>query len=203
MYVKFFEEILPNVQSKRNPKKIKNLKIYSVDGGLWCSLCGCKQIQQVLGKLNDLGAAELGGAIDAVHEGDGHLGDGVAMLSGPDQHLHLENIALGHAARDAFLQDILLVEPEGPSQITGIRTEENLGQKVGSPRDELALKVPAEDASITSVPSAGHNVVVSLLLQLDELRDELGLQRDKHIILTYYLSSSCYQCLHDDSNPHR
>jgi len=69
MYVKFFEQILPNVQSKRNPKKIKNLKIYSVDGGLWCSLCGCKQIQQVLGKLNDLGAAELGGAIDAVHEG--------------------------------------------------------------------------------------------------------------------------------------
>jgi len=35
------------------------------------SLCGRKQIQKVLGKLNNLGPAELGGAINTVHEGDG------------------------------------------------------------------------------------------------------------------------------------
>jgi len=32
MYVKFFEQILPNVQSKENPKNIKNLKIYPANG---------------------------------------------------------------------------------------------------------------------------------------------------------------------------
>jgi len=86
------------------------------------SLCGRKQIQKVLGKLNNLGPAELGGAINTVHEGDGHLGDGVAVLSSPNEHLHLEHVAFGHAAGNAFLQYILLVEPEGAGQITGVRT---------------------------------------------------------------------------------
>lgn len=59
-----------------------------------------EEIQQILGKLEDLGAAQLGLAIEPVHECDGHLANRVVQFARPHQHLHLEDVALGHASRD-------------------------------------------------------------------------------------------------------
>lgn len=97
-------------------------------------LCGCKEIEQILGELNDLSATQLGRAIDAIHECDGHLSNTEVMLAGAYQHFHLEDIPLGHTAGNTLLQHWFLVEPKGAGQVAGIGTQQHLREKVSAAR---------------------------------------------------------------------
>lgn len=116
-------------------------------------LCGSKQIQQILSELNDFRTSQLGLTVDTIHERNRHLANGVVQLPGPNNHLHLEDVALGLAAGDELFEHILFVQPERSGQVRGVRPEQQLGQEVRSPGDELSLKVPPVDTAISLVAS--------------------------------------------------
>ncbi|KAI9148067.1 3-oxoacyl-(acyl carrier protein) reductase [Paramyrothecium foliicola] len=132
------------------------------------------QREDTLGVADNLVAAQLGLAVQAVDEGDGHLGDGEAHGLGTDHQLHLEAVALALGAGNGLLQDALLVEAEAARQVADAGAEDGVGEQVGAAADELALEVPAEDAAVAGVAGARDDVVVGRLLQGDHLGDELG-----------------------------
>ena len=67
---------------------------------------------------------------------------GVAKLTSSHNHLHLEDVALGHAGGHQALEHLLLVEAEGAGEVRGARPQQHLGHIVGAPRDHLPLQVP-------------------------------------------------------------
>lgn len=139
-------------------------------------LRGCKQVQQILGKLEYLRSAQFRLSIDAIDERNRYLSEAVVQLPSPHNHFHLEDVALGFAAGNELLQHFLLVQPEGTGQIRRFRSEQHLRQKVGSPGDELPLEVPSIDTSVAQVAGTGNDVVVGFLLEVDKFRNEFGLE---------------------------
>ena len=61
---------------------------------------GGKQVQQALGEVDNLRAAQLALSIHTVHKADGHLPDLVSQPRGSHNHLHLEHISFGDARAD-------------------------------------------------------------------------------------------------------
>ena len=109
----------------------------------------------------DLTRTELALSINAIHERDRHLANGVTQRTCPHHHLHLKDIAPRHGECDNLRQDPFAVQP-GPvdqsavcvierSALTGSYLldlltpgfEHRRRQKVGTAVDELALEVPA------------------------------------------------------------
>lgn len=113
-------------------------------------------------------------AVDTVDERDGDLGNCAAHGLCPDHQLHLESVALALRAGNDLLQHCLLVQPEAASQVADPRPQDGIGEQVRPAGHELALEVPAEDASVAGVAGARHDIVVLCLLQGHHLRDELG-----------------------------
>lgn len=132
------------------------------------------QVEDTLGVLDNLVAAELGLAVQTVDEADGHLGDGAAHGLGAHHHFHLEGVALALGAGDDLFEDALLVQSERAREVADAGAQDGVGKQVGAARDKLALEVPAKDAAVAGVAGAGDNVVVGRLLQGDHLGDELG-----------------------------
>ena len=71
----------------------------------------CKEIEKSRGELVNFVSPQLGLAVHAVDEGDGHLADGEAVLPRPDHHLHLKHVPLRLDLRHALRQRRLLVQP--------------------------------------------------------------------------------------------
>ena len=132
------------------------------------------QIQDTLGVLDNLVASKLGLAVQSVHEADRDLCHGATHRLCSHHHLHLEGVALALRLPDDLLQHLLFVQPEATGQIAHARPQHGIREQIRPPADELALEVPAVNAAIAGVARAGHNVVVTLLLHADHVRDELG-----------------------------
>jgi hypothetical protein len=67
---------------------------------------------------------------------------GVVHLASPDNHLHLEDVALRNTGGHQVLQDSLLVEAEGAGEVGGGRAQQHLRHIVGAAGDHLPLQVP-------------------------------------------------------------
>lgn len=115
-----------------------------------------KQIQKILGKLHNLGAAQLRLSIHSVDKRNGHLANCVVQLTRPDQHLHLEHIAFRHALGNQTLQHVLFVQPKRAGHVRTVWSQQNLRQIVGAARHQLSLEIPTGDSAVAQVPSAGH-----------------------------------------------
>ena len=70
-----------------------------------------EEIEESRGELVNFVSAQLGLAVHAVDEGDGHLADGEAVLPRPDHHLHLKHVPLRLDLRHTLRQRLLLVQP--------------------------------------------------------------------------------------------
>ena len=70
-----------------------------------------EEIEESCGELVNFISPQLGLAVHAVDEGDGHLADGEAVLPRPDHHLHLKHVPLRLDLRHALCQRSLLVQP--------------------------------------------------------------------------------------------
>lgn len=130
--------------------------------------------EHTLGILDNLVTSELALSIHSINERNGHLGYGAAHGLGTNHHLHLETITLALGARNDLFKDALLVQTETAGKIADARSQNCIGEQVGSAADKLALEIPSKHTSVASIASSRDNVVVGRLLQRNHLRDELG-----------------------------
>lgn len=132
------------------------------------------QIQHTLCVLHNLITTQLALAVQAINKRNRHLRHAETHTLGPHHHLHLESVPLALRPRNHSLQNLLLVQPEASSKIAHARPQHRIREQVRTARDEFPLEIPAKDAAVASVAGAGHDVVVSFLLESDHLRQEFG-----------------------------
>jgi hypothetical protein len=86
-----------------------------------------------------------------------YLTYGVIHLASPDNHLHLEDVALGNTGGHQVLQDLLLVEAEGAGEVGGSRAQQHLRHIVCAAGDHLPLQVPPVHSCINSAVNRPAN----------------------------------------------
>lgn len=136
------------------------------------------QVEHTLQIFNNLVSSQLALAVETVDESDRALSHLEAHGLGANHHLHLEAVALALSACDDLLKHVLLVQPEATGQVANAWHEHHVCDQIGCTRGEFAEQIPSVnttlDVSTACVASPGDNVGVGLLLDLDHLRNELG-----------------------------
>lgn len=109
---------------------------------LSCPLCGEEQVQKPLKVRDDLARTELRLAVNAVHERDRHLGDGVVALTRTHEDLHLEHVAETlDGAHDVF-DHVALVEAETACEVRHRRVQQHRRDVIRHATCELPTQIP-------------------------------------------------------------
>ena len=138
--------------------------------GVWL-FHGGEQEQEAFGVLDDLLIAQLRLSVDAIHERDWQLFDGVAMFACAIHHLHLnksventtkvtnlEDVSLRDGLFDQLRQHVLLVQTKRTGQIGDVRLQHELGKEIGATRDHLSTHIPTAHATAFAIATSSHNV---------------------------------------------